>query len=179
MDIYDNKEEFLASGHYQKGSIAVRVLGFDRVEADQSFWDQKVAHAWKLREMLGLAESPETNVFRWINAEGDGLPGLIVDYYGGTVVVQMHSIGMHHQLEAIVGALQKCAGTRVHTIYNKSENTLPDKPGIDRKSGFLLGEQEGGEVMEYGYRFRVKPGFSLINGKTGSWSGSMPGDARC
>jgi len=79
VDIYDNKEEFLASGHYQKGSIAVRVLGFDRVEADQSFWDQKVAHAWKLREMLGLVGSPETNVFRWINAEGDGLPGLIVD----------------------------------------------------------------------------------------------------
>ena len=155
VDIYDNKEEFLASGHYQKGSIAVRVLGFDRVEADQAFWDQKIAHAWKLREMLGLVGSPDTNVFRWINAEGDGLPGLIVDYYAGTVVVQMHSIGMHHQLEAIVSALLKCAGSSVHTIYNKSESTLPDKPGIDQKSGFLMGSQERGEVLEYGHRFHV------------------------
>jgi 23S rRNA (cytosine1962-C5)-methyltransferase len=155
VDIYDNKEEFLASGHYQKGSIAVRVLSFDRLEPDQSFWDQKMANAWKLREKLGLVGNTKTNVFRWINAEGDGLPGLIVDYYGGCVVVQMHSIGMHHQLDAIVGALKKCAGDLVHTIYNKSESTLPDKPGITQRSGFLMGKQERGEVQEYGYRFNV------------------------
>ena len=155
VDIYDNKEEFLASGHYQKGSIAVRVLSFDQLEPDQSFWDQKIANAWKLREKLGLVGSQDTTVFRWINAEGDGLPGLIVDYYEGCVVVQMHSIGMHHQLEAIVRALKTCAGDRIHTIYNKSETTLPDKPGITEKSGFLLGKQEGGEVREYGYRFKV------------------------
>ena len=155
VDIYDNKEEFLASGHYQKGSIAVRVLSFDKVEPDQSFWDQKIENAWKLRERLGLVGSLDTDVFRWINAEGDGLPGLIVDFYGGCVVVQMHSIGMHHKLEAIISALKKCAGDRVHTIYNKSETTLPDKPGITQKSGFLMGKQEHGEVLEYGYRFNV------------------------
>lgn len=155
VDIYDNKEEFLASGHYQKGSIAVRVLSFDQVETDQSFWDQKIEKAWNLRERLGLVGNPDTNVFRWVNAEGDGLPGLIVDYYGGSVVVQMHSIGMHHQLEAILSALKKCAGKQVHTIYNKSASTLPDKPGITDKSGFLLGNQENGEVQEYGYRFNV------------------------
>jgi 23S rRNA (cytosine1962-C5)-methyltransferase len=155
VDIFDNKEEFLASGHYQKGSIAVRVLSFDQLEPDQSFWDQKIANAWKLREKLGLVGNQDTTVFRWINAEGDGLPGLIVDYYEGCVVVQMHSIGMHHQLEAIVSALKTCAGDRIHTIYNKSETTLPDKPGITEKSGFLMGKQEGGEVREYGYRFKV------------------------
>lgn len=155
VDIYDNKEEFLASGHYQKGSIAVRVLSFDQVGPDQSFWDQKIENAWKLREKLGLVGNQDTTVFRWISAEGDGLPGLIVDYYDGAVVVQMHSIGMHHNLESIVSALLKCAGDRIHTIYNKSQNTLPDKPGITNKSGFLMGKQEGGEVREYGYRFNV------------------------
>ncbi len=155
VDVYDNKGEFLACGHYQKGSIAVRVLSFDRIETDQAFWDQKVEQAWNLRDMLGLAGSLDTDVFRWINAEGDGLPGLIVDLYGGAAVVQMHSIGMHHHLEAIVSAMKKCAGDRLHTIYNKSDNTLPDKPGITQTSGFLLGKHEFGEVLENGYRFRV------------------------
>ena len=164
VDVYDNKEEFLASGHYQKGSIAVRVLSFDQVEPDQGFWDQKIAYAWNLREKLGLVGNPDTNVFRWINAEGDGLPGLIVDYYGGNVVVQMHSIGMHHNLEPIMSALKNCAGDRIHAIYNKSENTLPDKPGITNKSGFLMGKQEGGEVSEYGYRFKVN---WMVGQKTG------------
>lgn len=164
VDIYDNKEEFLASGHYQKGSIAVRVLSFEQEEPMQAFWDQKIENAWKLREKLGLVGSENTNVFRWINAEGDGLPGLIVDYYGGCVVVQMHSIGMHHQLKPIVNALKNCAGDRVHSIYNKSESTLPDKPGITDKSGFLMGEEEGGEVLEYGHRFKVN---WLLGQKTG------------
>jgi 23S rRNA (cytosine1962-C5)-methyltransferase len=155
VDIYDNKEEFLASGHYQKGSIAVRVLSFEAVNTDQSFWDQKIGSAWKLREKLGLIGNSDTNVFRWVNAEGDGLPGLIVDYYAGCAVVQMHSIGMHHNLEAIVNSLKKSAGDQVHTIYNKSASTLPDKPGITEKSGFLMGQQERGEVLENGYRFNV------------------------
>jgi 23S rRNA (cytosine1962-C5)-methyltransferase len=155
VDLYDNKDEFLASGHYQKGSIAVRVISFEPVETDQSFWDGKVASAWELRSKLDLTASEQTSVFRWINAEGDGMPGLIVDYYGGTAVVQMHSIGMHHKLDAIVGAMKKAAGDRLHTIYNKSDSTLPDKPGITSRSGFLMGKQAQGEVLENGYRFRV------------------------
>ncbi len=155
VDLYDNKEEFLACGHYQIGSIAVRVISFEPVETDQLFWDQKVANAWKLRETLGLTGNLQTNVFRWINAEGDGMPGLIVDYYGGAAVVQMHSIGMFRNLEAIVEAMKKVAGDQLHTIYNKSESTLPDKPGITGKSGFLMGKQERGEVLENGNRFHV------------------------
>jgi len=155
VDLYDNKDEFLASGHYQEGSIAVRVISFDAVETDQEFWDQKVANAWKLRDTLGLTDNLQTNVFRWINAEGDGMPGLIVDYYGGAAVVQMHSIGMHRNLEAIVEAMKKAAGDRLHTIYNRSDSTLPDKPGITGKSGFLMGKQERGEVLENGHRFLV------------------------
>ncbi len=155
IDLYDNKEEFLACGHYQNGSIAVRVISFEPVETDQLFWDQKVANAWKLRETLGLTGNLQTNVFRWINAEGDGMPGLIVDYYGGAAVVQMHSIGMFRNLEAIVEAMKKAAGDQLHTIYNKSESTLPDKPGITGRSGFLMGKQERGEVLENGNRFHV------------------------
>ena len=155
VDLYDNKEEFLACGHYQNGSIAVRVISFESVETDQAFWEQKVANAWNLREKLGLIGNLQTNVFRWINAEGDGMPGLIVDYYGGAAVIQMHSIGMHHNREAIVEAMKKAAGDQLHTIYNKSESTLPDKPGILEKSGFLMGKQERGEVLENGYRFLI------------------------
>jgi 23S rRNA (cytosine1962-C5)-methyltransferase len=155
VDVYDNKEEFLASGHYQQGSIAVRVISFEAVETDQDFWDQRIAHAWKLREMLGMVSNPRTNVFRWVNAEGDGMPGLIVDYYAGVAVIQTHSIGMHRNLESIVESLKKAGGDKLHTIYNKSESTLPDKPGITGKSGFLLGDLERGEVLENGYRFNV------------------------
>jgi 23S rRNA (cytosine1962-C5)-methyltransferase len=155
VDLYDNKDEFLASGHYQQGSIAVRVISFESVETDQSFWDQKVANAWNLRDKLALVGNLQTNVFRWINAEGDGMPGLIVDYYAGVAVIQMHSIGMHRNLDAIVEALKKTAGDRLHTIYNRSNSTLPDKPGITGKSGFLMGTQERGEVLENGYRFQV------------------------
>ena len=155
VDLYDNKDEYLASGHYQQGSIAVRVLSFEPLETNQQFWDQRIGNAWRLREKLGLVSDPQTNVFRWINAEGDSMPGLIVDYYDGVAVIQAHSIGMHRNLDAIVESLKKSAGDRLHTIYYKSESTLPDKPGITGKSGFLMGDRQQGEVMENGYRFRV------------------------
>jgi 23S rRNA (cytosine1962-C5)-methyltransferase len=155
VDLYDNKGELLASGHYQQGSIAVRVISFEPVETDQLFWDQKIANAWKLRENLGLLANPDTNVFRWVNAEGDGMPGLIVDYYAGAAVLQMHSIGMHRNLDAIAESLKKAAGDHLHTIYNKSESTLPDKPGITGKSGFLMGDRQNGVVLENGYQFHV------------------------
>ena len=155
MDLYDNKEEFLACGHYQEGSIAVRVLGFEPLACDQAFWDRKVEAAWRLREKLGLVGSEQTSVFRWINAEGDGMPGLIVDFYDGSAVIQTHSLGMHGALDELVNAMKKTAGSRLHTIYNKSESTLPDKPGIKARSGFLMGSQASGEVRENGYRFKV------------------------
>lgn len=155
VDIYDNKDEFIASGHYQHGSIAVRVLSFEPVETDQQFWDEKIGNAWRLRETLGLVTNLQTNVFRWVNAEGDGMPGLIVDYYAGVAVLQMHSIGMFRNLDAIVESLKKVAGDQLHTIYNKSESTLPDKPGITGRSGFLMGDSSKGEVLENGYRFNV------------------------
>ncbi|MFH0756540.1 MAG: class I SAM-dependent rRNA methyltransferase [Bacteroidota bacterium] len=181
VDIYDNKDEFLASGHYQDGSIAVRVLGFEPLELNQEFWDGRIHSAWQLREKLGLVSDPNTNVFRWVNAEGDGLPGLIIDYYAGAAVIQMHSIGMYKNLAAIHKAMLHVAGAGVHTIYNKSQSTLPDKPGIEQRSGFLLGNKASGEVLENGFRFQVnwtegqKTGFFIDQRENrkllGQWSG--------
>ncbi len=180
VDIYDNKEEFLASGHYQLGSIAVRVLSFDPEESYEDFWINQIQKAWNLREKLGLVGNPQTNVFRWVSAEGDGLPGLIVDYYNGAVVVQMHSIGMYKNLEAIKTSILKVGGDQIHTIYNKSNSTLPDKPGIEERSGFLFGDSAEGEVIEHGFRFRVnwtegqKTGFFIDQRENrqllGSWA---------
>ena len=155
VDLFDNKDEFLASGHYQQGSIAVRVLSFQPLELDQSFWDDRIGRAWNLRERLGLVSDERTTLFRWVNAEGDGLPGLIIDYYSGTAVIQMHSVGMYRSLDFIREALVRIPGTKLHTIYNKSHSTLPEKPGIEMRSGFIAGEVPEGEVLENGYRFRV------------------------
>ena len=155
VDLYDNKDEFLATGHYQEGSIAVRVLSFEPLEVDQGFWNDRIGRAWKLREILGLVSDEKTNVFRWVNAEGDGLPGLIIDYYAGTAVIQMHSVGMYRNLEAIREALTGVAGAKIHTIFNKSQSTLPDKPGIEHRSGFITGDAAQGGVLENGYQFRV------------------------
>jgi 23S rRNA (cytosine1962-C5)-methyltransferase len=155
VEVFDNKEEFLGLGHYQDGSIAVRIISFERLEVNEEFWYDRIARAWELRKMLGLTDNGQTSVFRWINAEGDLLPGLIADYYAGTVVVQMHSLGMFRSLEAISGALKRIAGERISTIYNKSEGTLPGKSAIEGRSGFLEGTLPGGEVMENGYRFLV------------------------
>jgi 23S rRNA (cytosine1962-C5)-methyltransferase len=155
VDLYDNKDEYLATGHYQDGSIAVRVLSFERDDIGQEFWDKRILEAWRLREKLGLVADPGTNVFRWVNAEGDGLPGLIIDYYAGTVVMQMHSVGMARNLGAIRDAIVKVEEAGIHTLYNKSGTTLPDKPGLDRENSFLLGGESSGVVLEHGFRFRV------------------------
>jgi 23S rRNA (cytosine1962-C5)-methyltransferase len=155
VDVYDNKDEFLGSGHYQQSSITVRILDFEQTVIDQEFWDARIGSAWELRKKIGLAGSPLTNVFRWVNAEGDRLPGLIIDFYNGAAVIQMHSVGMFRSLEMIKDSLIRVAGGQLHTIYNKSNSTLPDKPGMGERTGFLLGKESAGEVLENGYRFNV------------------------
>ncbi|MEZ5071767.1 MAG: class I SAM-dependent rRNA methyltransferase [Bacteroidales bacterium] len=155
VDVYDNKEEFLATGFYQDGSIAVRVLSFEPMELDQSFWNRRIGRAWTFRKSLGFGPGTDTDVFRWINAEGDGLSGLIVDYYGGTAVIQVHSYGMFRHLEAIAQAMKEAAGDALRSIYNKSDSTLPEKYEDPGRSGFLLGDEKHALVKENGYKFRV------------------------
>jgi 23S rRNA (cytosine1962-C5)-methyltransferase len=167
VEVFDNKDEYLGSGHYQQGSIAVRILTFDREEIGEDFFHQRVKDALNLRMELGLASSLETNAFRLVNAEGDGLPGLIIDYYNGAAVIQMHSVGMMHHLDTITGALTDLKGISIHTIYDKSSHTLPGGRNTEDGDRCIKGEATEGEISEYGNRFRVnwmrgqKTGFFL------------------
>ena len=155
VTVYSNKDEFLGIGHYQIGSIAIRIVSFKEVEPDYDFWKSKIASAWNLRESLGYTTSTETNVFRMIHAEGDGMPGLIVDFYNGTAVMQMHSIGMYLIREELVKAMREVMGDKLKAVYNKSAKTLPFKSDIESVDEYLFGESSSNEVLEYGLKFKV------------------------
>jgi len=155
VEVYSNKDEFLGLGHYQIGSITVRIVSFVKVEPDYDFWKNKIQKAWDYRKVLGFDENTETNVFRLVHAEGDGLPGLIIDFYNGTAVMQMHSVGMYLICEKLVKALQELMGDRLIAVYDKSAKTLPDKAALEPKNGYLLGEKSEAEVLEYGLKFNI------------------------
>lgn len=153
--VYSNKDEFLGIGHYQIGSIAIRIVSFTELVPDYDFWKTKIESAWNLRKNLGYTNDPETNVFRLIHAEGDGMPGLIVDFYNGTAVMQMHSIGMYLIREDLVKALQEVVGDQLKAVYNKSAKTLPFKSDVESEDGYLFGGDSENEVLEYGLKFKV------------------------
>ncbi|TKG95501.1 class I SAM-dependent rRNA methyltransferase [Puteibacter caeruleilacunae] len=153
--VYSNKDEFLGLGHYQVGSITVRVFSFEEKEPDYDFWKEKLQQAYNLRKSLGLTNNPETNTFRLLHAEGDGMPGLIIDFYNGTAVMQMHSIGMYLIREELAKALKEVMGDELQAIYDKSEKTIPFKSDIEPKDGYLLGESHSNVVVEYGNKFKV------------------------
>ncbi|WP_346853980.1 class I SAM-dependent rRNA methyltransferase [uncultured Draconibacterium sp.] len=155
VTVYSNHDEFLGIGHYQVGSIAIRIVSFEEVVPDYDFWKSKIESAWNLRKSLGFTENPETNVYRLIHAEGDGMPGLVVDFYNGTAVMQMHSIGMFQIREELVKALREVMGDKLKAVYNKSEKTLPFKADIQSEDGYLFGEDSESEVLEYGLKFKV------------------------
>lgn len=156
VEVFSNHDEFLGIGHYQIGTIAIRIVSFEQVEPDYNFWKNKIEKAWNYRKKLGFAADSETNVFRLIHAEGDGMPGLIVDFYNGTAVMQMHSVGMFLIREELVKALKEVLGDQLKSVYNKSAKTLPFKADINPEDGFLLGEgNRANEVLEYGLTFKV------------------------
>jgi 23S rRNA (cytosine1962-C5)-methyltransferase len=155
VTVTDNKDEFLALGHYQIGSIAIRIISFEEIEIDESFWKEKISKAYKFRKEFGLAENENTNVYRLVHAEGDGLPGLIIDFYNGTAVLQMHSIGMYLNRDHIINALKDLYGDKLKAIYDKSENTIPFKSDIEAKNGYIYGETSEKTVVEYGNKFKV------------------------
>ncbi len=170
VEICDAKKQFLAVGYYNDGSIVVRILSFERCVIDADFWYNKLANAFKYRQKLELTDSESTNCYRLIHAEGDGLPGLIVDVYGSVAVVQCHSIGMHRQIEHIKNGLIKVFGGKLKAIYDKSYETLPLPycSKNDLKNGYLFGEAEVPmTVFENGNAFAVdwitgqKTGFFL------------------
>ncbi len=155
VDVYNNKDEYLATGHFQIGSIAIRLVTFKKQEINSDFWFEKFENAFRYRESLGLINNPDTNVYRLIHAEGDGMPGLIIDHYNGNLVMQMHSIGMSLQKELFAEILQKLYKNELKTIYNKSKSTLPFKGSVEPNDEFLFGNNESEVVKEYGNQFKI------------------------
>lgn len=150
--VLSSSKEVVAYGYYQIGSIAVKILTFGDKPITYQVIKSKVESAWKLRLNMGLVDSKDTNVFRFIFAEGDLLPGLIADYYNGTIVIQIYSVGIYNLKEMIQEAMVDALGDRLKAIYNKSSSTLPFKAGIDHQDGFTYGEYCGNEVIENGYK---------------------------
>ena len=155
IELISSEGEFLAVGYYQIGSIAVRVLSFEQKEIDQNFWNEQIQSAYNLRIATGLANDPNNNVFRLIHGEGDGLPGLIVDFYAGTAVVQFHTVAMFLRKEYIVEALKTVLGDRLTAVYNKSEGTLPFKAKVESVNEYLYGETTDFKALENGLTFNV------------------------
>ncbi|MDL2251428.1 class I SAM-dependent rRNA methyltransferase [Odoribacter sp. OttesenSCG-928-J03] len=155
VEVYSSEQQFLAVGHYQIGSIAVRILSFELREIDSNFWIEKIAVAYHMRKVTGLAENPQNNVYRLIHGEGDELPGLIVDYYAGVAVVQFHSVGMWMSREDIAAAIKEVLGDQIRAIYDKSETTLPYKAAIEPHNGYLYGESDHFVALENGLKFNV------------------------
>ena len=155
VDVYTSKKEFIACGHFQIGSIAVRVLSFVQEEIGYDYWKQRLEVAYRMRQALGLAENPQNNTYRLVHGEGDNLPGLIVDVYGKTAVMQAHSAGMHVDRMMIANALSEVMGGKIENIYYKSETTLPYKADLGPENGFIKGGSPENVAMEYGLKFHV------------------------
>lgn len=155
VTVLDNQHNFLCQGHWQVGSIAVRVLTFEQEPIDDAFWQKRLGEALGVRQAIGLADSEAGDTYRLVHGEGDLLPGLVIDVYGKTAVMQAHSVGMHVSREQIAVALKQVMGERLDSIYYKSETTLPIKVAIDGGNGFLLGESHTDVAVENGLRFHI------------------------
>jgi 23S rRNA (cytosine1962-C5)-methyltransferase len=155
VDVYDNKDTFLAVGHYQPSSIAVRILSFKEETPDIDFFREKIKSAIEYRKAIGILANPQLNVFRLIHGEGDGLPGLIVDFYNGVAVMQMHSIGFYRIRNEIASILAEVLENRISAVYDKSEGTIPHMSGITAINEFLFGNSEPVIVIENGYKFKI------------------------
>ncbi|MBQ8501474.1 MAG: class I SAM-dependent rRNA methyltransferase [Bacteroides sp.] len=156
VEVYTSKKEFIAKGHWQIGSIAVRVLSFNQDEAiDQAFWKRKLSIAYDMRRSIGLTERSDNNTYRLVHGEGDNLPGLVIDVYGHTAVMQAHSAGMHLDRMNIASALCEVMANEIKNIYYKSETTLPFKADLYPENGFLYGGSAENIATEYGLNFHI------------------------
>lgn len=155
VKVYNHDNEFLAVGHYQIGSIAVRVLSFKEEPIDYPFLVERIRQAYHTRVAIGLATAPNNNVYRLIHGEGDDLSGLIVDYYAGVAVVQFHTVGMYRVREEIAKAILEVMGDKITAIYDKSEGTLPYKAGLNPENGYLYGHTDNFMAVENGLKFNV------------------------
>ena len=164
--VVTSQGQFIAVGHYQIGSISVRVLSFQDRAIDASYWEERISSALTMRQRIGIADNAENNTYRLIHGEGDGIPGLIIDCYGETAVIQAHSVGIHLCRQEIAKALVDVMEERIRNVYYKSETTLPYKAKLEEetyeaaaanglKNGFLYGGSEENTAVENGLAFHV------------------------
>ena len=173
VDVHTAAGDFIARGHYQIGSIAVRVLTFAQEPIDAAWWHARIRSACEVRRTLGLIGNAATTCYRLVHGEGDSLPGLVIDIYGTTAVVQCHSVGMYRSRMQIAEALREVYGERLAAVYDKSSQTVPYKPGLNAVDGYLMGKVAvpTQEVSENGHRF-------LVNWEEGQKTGFFL-DQRC
>ena len=157
VDVYTHSGDFIARGHYQIGSIAVRVLTFEQEPIDAAWWQRMISTALDVRRTLGLTDAPDTTCYRLVHGEGDSLPGLVVDIYDTTAVIQCHSVGMYHARLTIADAIRTVYGDRITAIYDKSSQTVPFKAGLNPVDGYLYGKTGGmpRTMLENGEKFLV------------------------
>lgn len=159
VNVVNKTGRHICTGHYQIGSIAVRVLSFDKSEINQSFFTEKIKNAYEMREKLNLIDNSETNIYRLVHAEGDNLPGLIIDIYNNSAVIQCHSIGMHKSIEMIAEALKICFSEKLQSIYSKSSETLPKEYAVNIQNEYLYKadgfSDEAVVGLEYDNKFEI------------------------
>jgi 23S rRNA (cytosine1962-C5)-methyltransferase len=155
VDVFDNKDEFLGTGHYAPSSIAVRILSFEQVNPEINFFRNKIEKAITYRKSVGIIGNPQINVFRLIHGEGDGLPGLIVDFYNGVAVMQMHSVGFYRIRKEIASILSELLDDQIVAVYDKSEGTIPHMSDVNGVNEFLFGNSGPVTVTENGYKFKI------------------------
>ena len=153
--IVSNENELMGYGHYQIGSIAVRMLTFKEEKIDHAFWVTRLSEALRLRKALQLTGRADNNIYRLVHGEGDRLPGLVIDVYGKTAVMQAHSVGMHMSREQIADALIEASEGLIEKVYYKSETTLPFKADLHQENGFLRGHDEGNVAVEKGLKVHI------------------------
>ena len=153
--VINHDGEFIGVGHFQIGSIAVRMLSFEDIDIDAAFWKKRLASALKMRQDICIADNPANNTYRLVHGEGDNLPGLVIDCYGKTAVMQAHSVGMHVSRNDIARQLVDVMGGRIENVFYKSETTLPYKAGLGQENGFIIGGCDDNIAVENGLKFHV------------------------
>ena len=155
VEVLNSEGRFIALGHWQIGSIAVRVLTFRHQKIDAEFWKKRLSSALDVRRSIGVAGTDYNNMYRLVHGEGDNLPGLIIDIYGKNAVMQAHSVGMHVCRMEIAQALKSVMGEELKAVYYKSETTLPFKASLGQENGFILGESDDNIAVENGLQFHI------------------------
>lgn len=157
VKVFTSKGEFCAVGHYQIGSIAVRIFSFKDEEPTAKFWNTKLSEAYKMRRAIGIAGRADNNTYRLIHGEGDGIPGCVIDIYGKTAVMQAHSVGIHNIKDLLAKELIKVMDGQIENVYYKSETTLPYKSETDKEDGYLIGSANEADfiAIENGLKFKA------------------------